>query len=212
VLIALDLMRHTLVVVGADHGEAFREHATEGHGRNLYAEVTRVPLFFALPFRLPSPVVVEPLVRNVDLWPTVFDLLGLPARSGVEGTSLVPLIEAAAEGRDQESLAPPTALAALDLSWGRLGAEPRPLVSLTRWPHRILLTTTEPRRIELYRIDSDPAEQNDLAETEAMQAEDLRAQVEARLEGSADSDLAIEVEIDAMRLEQLRALGYAGPR
>ena len=46
------LLERTIVVIASDHGEAFREHGSEGHARNLYGEVTHVPLIISLPFLL----------------------------------------------------------------------------------------------------------------------------------------------------------------
>jgi hypothetical protein len=74
----LGLAERTLIVIASDHGEAFMEHGSEGHARNLYREVTHVPLILALPFELERGLVVEPQVRNVDVWPTVLELVGLP--------------------------------------------------------------------------------------------------------------------------------------
>src|SRR5262245_10104598 len=88
----------TLVVVASDHGEAFLEHGYEGHARNLYREVTYVPLVIALPFRLAQGVRIGEQVSNVDIWPTVLDLVGLAPLPNVDGRSLVPLILAAARG------------------------------------------------------------------------------------------------------------------
>ena len=117
----LNLLRRTVVVVASDHGEGFYEHGQEGHARTLYREVSEVPLVFSLPFALETGVVVKPLVRNVDLFPTLLDLLGLPPLPETDGRSLVSLIEAAARGNgapDEAGKELPSALSYLDRSWG----------------------------------------------------------------------------------------------
>src|SRR4030095_331827 len=81
----LDLLKKTLVVIAADHGEAFREHGGEGHAANLYHEVVAVPLLFVLPFRLEKELTVDPGGRNVDLWPTILDLAGPPPLAQAAG-------------------------------------------------------------------------------------------------------------------------------
>ena len=68
----------TIIAIASDHGEAFLEHGVEGHARNLYQEVQDVPLILYLPFRLDPGITVNTPVANVDLWPTLLDLLGLP--------------------------------------------------------------------------------------------------------------------------------------
>ncbi len=205
----LGLLRRTVFAVSSDHGEAFREHGGEGHGRNLYGEVTHVPFFLTLPFQLREPIVVEPLVRNVDVWPTLLDLLGLPALADADGVSLVPLIEAAALGREAHATAPPTAVASLDGNWGRVGAPPRPLLSLTAWPHHLLVDSGDDKGLELYDLELDPGEQDNLAGALPELAAKLRFELDAHLAGASDRGLAERVELDELQLQQLRALGYA---
>ncbi|MGH7335930.1 MAG: sulfatase, partial [Myxococcota bacterium] len=108
---------NTLVVIGSDHGEAFGERGIEGHARNVYPETTEVPLIIGLPFRLASPVVVRQRTENVDLWPTVLDLLGLPPLEAADGRSRVPEILAAARG-EPASADESVAIAHLDQTWG----------------------------------------------------------------------------------------------
>ena len=59
-----------LVVIAADHGEAFGEHGRWGHGYGPYEEVHHVPLLVAYPNRQPTGA-VEGTVSLVDL----FDLM-----------------------------------------------------------------------------------------------------------------------------------------
>jgi arylsulfatase A-like enzyme len=210
----LDLLKRTLIVIAADHGEAFYEHGLEGHARNLYREVTETPLVLALPFRIEGGVVVEPTVRNIDVWPTVLDLMGLAPLPGARGRSLLPLVLATTEatppaGRSGPS---PLAFAQLDLRWGRMAEEPDPLVSLVRGPHRYLHRVNAPERSELYDRSTDPEEQQNLLGEDPALVAELRSDVEAYLAGPpADFGPAEEVEVDEMRREQLRALGYAIP-
>jgi arylsulfatase A-like enzyme len=203
----LDLIRRTVFAVASDHGESFLEHGQEGHGRNLYAEVTWVPFFLTLPFRLPEPIVVEPLVRNVDIWPTLFDLLGLSAPDGADGVSLLPLVDVAAAGADPA--APATSVASLDRTWGRARAAPSLVVSLTDWPYRIIAASGEEGAVELYELAADPGEQENLAESRPQIVAELRAKVEAYLARRSAGELAVKVDLDELQLQQLRALGYA---
>ena len=59
-----------------------------------------LPFLLLFPFRLEPGVVVEARSRNVDVWPTVLDLLGLESPAGIDGRSLVPDLLAAAMRRD----------------------------------------------------------------------------------------------------------------
>ena len=55
VLRAHGLLENTLVVVTSDHGEAFGEHDTLGHGHHLHGELARIPMVFHGPARSPDP-------------------------------------------------------------------------------------------------------------------------------------------------------------
>ena len=56
---ARGLREKTLIVLAADHGEAFGEHGREGHARDVYGEVTTTPLILSFPFRLEPGLVVD---------------------------------------------------------------------------------------------------------------------------------------------------------
>jgi len=208
-----DLLRRTLIVIASDHGEGFYEHGREGHAETLYREVTEVPLIFSLPFALEEGVVVEPLVRNVDIWPTLLDLLGLPPLPEADGQSLLPLIEAAARGDAPagDPAAPPSAPAYLDRSWGTWGEnerEPDPLISLRKGPLRLIYRSEASNSAELYDHSSDPREQRNLASVQPERVAELRRESEEKLTGTIRWGEPPEVEIDEMHVEQLRALGY----
>ena len=204
----LDLLKKTLVVVAADHGEAFREHGREGHATNLYREVTEVPLIFMLPFRLSEPLVVDPVVRNVDVWPTILDLAGLPPLPQTDGVSLVPLMEAAAR---QEKVETPISMAYLDQTWGRVEVDPSPLVSIRRDGQRLLYRTRQPDFLEVYDRATDPKEQKNLRADPPEWVTPLRQELERQLEQPVPWGKATEVEVDDMARGQLRALGYVVP-
>ncbi len=204
---AHDLARRTILVVASDHGEGFGEHGLEGHARTLYREVTRVPLVIALPIRLRSGVVVDAMVRNVDVWPTILELAGLPPLPQGDGRSLVPLIEATAEGRTGD--APPPAVGFLDRRWGRPEDAPAPLLSVREDARALLLGSedgTESR--ELYDTRDDPWEKHDLAGAPPPWAAGLETRARGELAAEPPYTPAPKVEVDDLTRDQLRALGY----
>ncbi|MEB2344984.1 MAG: sulfatase [Deltaproteobacteria bacterium] len=204
-----DLSRNTIVVVASDHGEALGERGYEGHARNLYREVTGVPWIVALPFRLPRSVVVEQTVSNLDIWPTLLDLAGLPPLPDTDGRSLVPEIEAAA--RQEESGPGRPAFAYLERSWGTEGAPSRPTLSVRDGDRRLILSLSEsePQRVvELFDGAADPAELDDLAEARPEWAGELLPGLEATRELRPLWDQVPEVELDELSRDMLRALGY----
>ncbi|MDH3211553.1 MAG: sulfatase [Myxococcales bacterium] len=213
---SLDLLDETVIAIASDHGEAFREHGREGHAKNLYIEVADVPFVISLPFLLDPGIVVEETVANVDIWPTLFDLVGLPPLPGADGVSVLPLVMAAGglEGAEgAESLANRTIFAQLDRFWGNPKMPSYPIVSVTDDAWRLMLHVNNPKGLELFDRTADPEDASNLiAEGDGV------PEPVARLKAKADEYLANaespwgvappEVELDEMKLEQLRALGY----
>jgi arylsulfatase A-like enzyme len=82
----------SLIVFTADHGEQFLEHGGWRH-ESLWGEVLDVPLVVKLPAGMSSrsPVVTE-RIAQIDLLPTIADLVGAEVPREVEGQSLLPLL------------------------------------------------------------------------------------------------------------------------
>jgi arylsulfatase A-like enzyme len=209
VLANAGLLDKTWIIIAADHGEAFFEHGGEGHATNLYGEVTQVPLIIAPPIALDPPIVIEERVANVDIWPTVLDLVGLPPLPNVEGRSLVPLIlEAAGLGVAPEDLRDRTLFSQLDRSWGNDKRDPDPMISVIKDDFRMLYRQSRPGKVEMYDKASDPAEQKNVAADQSERAVTLSKEIDAFLQPPIAWGETPTIEIDAMREAQLRALGY----
>ncbi len=91
ILDALDASGHadnTIVVLWSDHGWHLGEKLITGKN-TLWDRGTRVPLIFAGPGVSAGARCHEP-AELLDMYPTLVDLCGLPARDGLEGHSLVP--------------------------------------------------------------------------------------------------------------------------
>jgi arylsulfatase A-like enzyme len=208
-LVALGLRDRTLILIASDHGEAFGEHHLEGHARNLYREVTQTPWILSLPFRLEPGIVVTTSTQNVDIWPTVLDLLGLPGLPDADGRSSLEAIEAAAANRSL-SAEPRIGFAQLDRTWGRTERPARPIVSARIGGLHAIVDTGAQPALELYDQARDPEEQINLAMERPEDGERLQGEIEAYLRDASPpwSSGVPEVELDDMMLNQLRALGY----
>ena len=64
---------NTIIIVTADHGEAFGEHGPYGHEWNLHRELVHVPLILAGP-GIPEGLRIAHVARTRELFPTVLDL------------------------------------------------------------------------------------------------------------------------------------------
>ncbi len=200
------LRERTLIVVAADHGEAFGEHGREGHARDVYGEVTTTPFVLSLPFRLEPGIVVEGATENVDVWPTLLELLGLPGLEGADGRSRLPEILAAARGEPSPAAGP--RFAHIDQAWGRRSQPPRPMVAVSDGRYRLVHRAADGEG-ELFDKGADPHEQVDVGEEQPELRDRLTALAKEYLERQpAPWAGGAEVELDPEELEQLRALGY----
>ncbi len=90
---ARGLLQNTLLVLTSDHGESFGEHGRLGHGLQLHDEIARVPLAMRGPPPFDEPRRVTSAVALVDVLPTFLDLAKIPALPGIEGRSVIPVVE-----------------------------------------------------------------------------------------------------------------------
>jgi arylsulfatase A-like enzyme len=105
VLQALEASGHagnTLVVVWSDHGYHLGEKLITGKN-TLWERSTRVPLIFAGPGVTRGARVTSP-AELLDIYPTLLELCGLPARNDLEGVSLLPQLRNPDAPRERPAL------------------------------------------------------------------------------------------------------------
>lgn len=93
ILDALERSPHrnnTIVVIWGDHGWHLGEKLRFRKAA-LWRESTRAPLLVRLP-SMDGPLETWQPANLIDLYPTLVDLCGLPAREGIDGVSLRPLL------------------------------------------------------------------------------------------------------------------------
>jgi arylsulfatase A-like enzyme len=72
----------TLLAVLSDHGESLGDHGEATHGVFLYDSTLRIA-FLLSGAGVPAGVRVKPQARTIDLLPTILELAGVPAPSGL---------------------------------------------------------------------------------------------------------------------------------
>lgn len=86
----------TLFVVVSDHGEGLGDHSrvalSSTHGNIVYESVTRVPWIMFRKGWTPKQGVISQEVRMLDMMPTVLDMVGATPPEGMQGISLLPMI------------------------------------------------------------------------------------------------------------------------
>jgi arylsulfatase A-like enzyme len=196
----LDLWDQTLIILNADHGEVFGEHGHYYHGHTLHEPQIRVPLIIKPPLSRGRALTVTPAVRNMDIMPTVLDYCGISEPSGTDGRSLRLCIE---EGGGTPR---PTCLETHNL-------QPPGHQMGYRTENHKLIRDLFTGGVELYDLQADPSEENNLMEAEPAPklAERLQDEMLARLQAGSLEDLAMPdrpAEIRPEVRDRLRALGY----
>jgi uncharacterized sulfatase len=85
----LNLWDRTIVVFFSDHGFMLGEHGGFWQKEVLFEQATRVPLVVVAPGKQKNRSSVQ-FIELIDLYPTLVELAGLPAKAGLEGTSFAP--------------------------------------------------------------------------------------------------------------------------
>jgi choline-sulfatase len=186
--------RPALVAVLGDHGESLGEHQESTHMYYVYSATQHVPFLLHLPGYLPAGRVVEPVVRGVDLMPTVLAIAGLPVPPDLDGTSLLPLVT----GRSREEPGPAYLESYSPRFWW--GAHELFGLRTGRW-----LYIRSPRP-ELYDVGADPGEHVNLARQHPAELAALDARLQAFLPHG--DPLAVRSTPDSEAAERLSALGY----
>jgi len=89
------LLRNTLLVITADHGEQFGEHGLLFHWNSLYRPLLHVPLLIRFPDRSGEGRRVTPIVNLRDLPASMLEMLGLEEEA-FPGDSFAPLCDGSA--------------------------------------------------------------------------------------------------------------------
>jgi len=204
-LFRLGLAEKTLVVFASDHGEAFGEHGSEGHARDVHYEVVATPLIVVFPFKLDPGLVITQPTENVDIWPTVLDLVGLESIAEADGKSRAGWLVG-----DRIAEAEPVSISHLDRSWGQPKLDANPIIGIEQGSHRLIHEVNHPEKDRLYRVDSDRLEQTDVALEEPGALAKLQDRAKLYLQGTTPWEGgAPKIELDDLHLRQLRALGYS---
>jgi choline-sulfatase len=84
---ALGLREKTIILYIADHGELAGEHGL-WYKNSFYEASVRVPFLWSFPREIARGAVIAAPVMNMDIFPTLCDLCGVPKPEGIEGRSL----------------------------------------------------------------------------------------------------------------------------
>jgi len=194
------VLERTVIIVAADHGESLGEHHESTHGFFIYDATVSVPLIVHVPAPGLQGKVVSSQVENIDIMPSLLDLLGLPVPPEVQGRSFLPALAGVEPGGPRlaysESYYP-----RYHYGWSELKSLSSPEFRYVRAPVP-----------EVYDLVRDPGElkniiydRRDIADRYEKALKDM----EARFTGKGVDPLAPQALDDDSR-EKLMALGYVG--
>ena len=193
-------LEKTVVVVVGDHGESLGEHHESAHGFFIYDATVSVPMIIRIPSAELRGRTVSAQVQNLDLMPTLCEILGLPVPGAVQGKSLLPLI-AGREAKREEGAYSESFYPRYHYGWSELK-------SLRTSRYKFI----QAPRPELYDLSLDPREKNNIFSRESSLAEKFVRNLE-RLESRLSKKGIAEKgpqELDDDSREKLMALGYIG--
>ena len=192
-----NLYDNTLIVVTADHGEAFGEKRLFLHGNSLYANLLHVPLLVKYPHGAHAGVVAA-AVSLIDIFPTVAAAAGVEPPAGLQGRDLQD--PAAAGPRNLFSESFPCPVPHLPECPG--GCTMRSVVS---WPNKFIWSSKGSP--ETYDLAADPQEEHNrfgsLNKTAQALSDELRGWVK-----SMPAQKRQYVNMSPEEIKRFKALGY----
>jgi len=195
------LYENTILVVIADHGEAFWAHGKQGHNSQVYEDMIHIPMIMRFP-RSPELKGVRPeqLVGTIDLFPTFADLFQF-SKKGIHlsGESLISFL---VQGRKEPDRMMVSETSSQDA------------YALRSREFKYIHYRSDAGKAEFYHLLSDPGEKrNVIGEYPALSSYyrsvllnllDENKVLASRLNAGPEATAVIDAETE----EELRALGY----
>ncbi len=201
----LSLWEQTSVIVTADHGDGFGEHGYYSHPSDkLYDESLKVPLLIKYPNQDKKGSILRDQARLIDLKPTILDLLSIDCEEeNMDGKSLMPLIV-----NDVHKSNPEFAI-----SQAIFNPEERSIelfsIRTNDWKYILNISTDH---AELYNLNDDPSEKNNIVNDRIKVAKSLRAKLNEHINDISNREETFgpheKVKIDEEVKARLRNLGY----
>jgi len=153
-----DLLEDTVIIVSADHGDAFGEHGIYTDHVNVDECIHRIPLVVRWPGVTPQDSTNDSFMTNVDFAPTICGLLDIPAPGQWDGKSYQTNLEGKDNGEDRNFIVWDSALYCVQRA--------------VRTKTHLYIRTYDSSEYnnwqdeELYDIESDPFQTNNLVNTD----------------------------------------------
>ncbi len=168
----LGILNKSIIIIIGDHGEELFDRNRIDHGFSLYDELIHVPLIIHLPINHEQRL-IQDQVRTIDVMPTIFNLIGVDAsdeiNNQIKGVSLVPLMQGQHMSLD--------AFSETDYLYKVFK---RSIRGSNNWK---LIYSLDSNERELYNLNDDPDEKNNLIEKEPRIAYELEQRLFKQMYG-----------------------------
>ena len=166
----------------------------------LFDELLRIPLIFT-GFNVPSKLVIDQQVRQIDIFPTIFDLAGFSQRiESINGKSLVPLL-------NNQTLSEESAYIETGSSSSKdLGK----LIGIRTSQYKYLRSRYESNNnVVLYDLKKDPSEINNIAKSNPEIIKNMENElIKIRDNSNIDDSTKISNDESKKVEDELRKMGY----
>ncbi|MDI6784956.1 MAG: sulfatase-like hydrolase/transferase, partial [bacterium] len=205
VLADTGLIKNTIIILVADHGESFEHGIYANHDQVLYESSVRIPLIIIAPKQIPQGKRIDTLVQSIDVMPTILELLNLKTDTFMQGKSLLGLV------RGKKPTQEPTVVIERryyqnqqDCLRRHIPVGERYAIRTQKWKY----IWSEFAPLELYNLEQDPAETNNLIKTHPEIKNNLQQYFDQWLQENNQLRRWAYQKIDEQTAEQLRSLGY----
>lgn len=166
---------------------------------NLFDEVCRIPLLFT-GFSIPKNKIISKQVKNIDIFPTLYEIISGNSDDNLVGKSLVPLF------KDEPFSEDPILLQTIVNT-----DEIKPKIGIRTSNYKYFRNDEkEPKTRFLFDLNKDPLEENNIAENEDDKVTFFEQQISSILKKSkvsSEPTVISEKEMDDAK-ELLKKLGY----
>ncbi len=191
------ILEEIVFVLTSDHGEQLLEHGGWDHGDSLYEHELRIPLLVRLPKAQSGGSRPDEVTSLLDIMPTLLELAKAGSPPGLQGQSLVPILE-----QDPAAFPSRNVIAT--------ATKRRPSLFSIQDAALKLIVDGKTGKSEFYDLGADPGERSNLVLSKPDLARELRKRLEQHLAESArHPGLAKESSAVSKELEDnLKSLGY----
>jgi len=187
-VIDLGMWSNSLIMVLSDHGHPFSEHGIMmKEYSHLYEEMIRVPLIIKYPGENHAGMRVEEIVQTPDILPTILNILDIKKTiRSIQGEDIDQIITGKKEKlRDYAICGMMERVCVKDKKWKLLTVLKEEDYPFYRYNP---LTTYKQDTPELYDLEQDPEEKNNIAHINPGKVKELESKLQDFLRSSKEGD------------------------